>query len=66
MIETILGQGLRQVRLVLPYNRYDLVKLVYEQGTVTAKEDGPEGVILSALVPLALVQMLAPFTVQEG
>ena len=61
-IETILREGLVEVRLVLPYNRYDLVKLVYEQGSVTTKEDGPEGVILRCLVPEGLARMLEAFT----
>jgi GTP-binding protein HflX len=65
-IETILGEGLREVHLAVPYHRYDLVKLIYEQGSVTAKEDGPDGVILRALVPSALAQMLAPFAAKEG
>ena len=46
----------------LPYDRYDLVKLVYEQGSVTTKEDGPDGISLHAHVPAGLAQMLEPFT----
>ncbi len=65
-IETLLREGLREVRLALPYDRYDLVRLVYEQGSVTSKEDGPEGVILRALVPAALARMLLPFAAQDG
>jgi GTP-binding protein HflX len=65
-IETILREGLREVQLVLPYSRYDLVKLVYEQGSVTGKEDGPEGVVLRALVPSALAQLLAPFAAKDA
>ncbi|MGO9307577.1 MAG: GTPase HflX [Spirochaetia bacterium] len=65
-IETILREGLREVHVALPYSRYDLVKLVYEQGSVTGKKDGPEGVILQALVPSALARMLAPFAVKEA
>jgi len=64
-IETILREGLVEVLLALPYDRYDLVKLVYEQGSVTTKEDGPEGVILRALVPTALARLLEAFTAEE-
>jgi GTP-binding protein HflX len=64
-METILGESLVKVRVALPYDRYDLVKLVYEQGSVTTKEDGPLGVVLSASVPAALALMLAPFTAGE-
>ncbi len=63
-IETILGEGLREMLLALPYDRYDLVRLVYEQGSVTTKEDGPDGVTLRARVPSALARMLAPFAVK--
>jgi GTP-binding protein HflX len=65
-IETTLREGLREVRLVLPYDRYDLVRLVFEQGSVTAKVDGPNSVVLCALVPLALARMLAPFIAEEA
>jgi GTP-binding protein HflX len=64
-IETILREGLVEVRVALPYDRYDLVKLVYEQGSVTTKEDGPEGVSLRALVPAALALMLEPFAAED-
>jgi len=60
-IETMFREGLVEVRLVLPYDRYDLVKLIYEQGSVTTKADGPEGIILHALVPTALARMLEAF-----
>jgi GTP-binding protein HflX len=60
-IESILGEGLVKVRVSLPYDRYDLVKLVYDQGSVAKKEDGPEGIHLDGLVPAALARMLEPF-----
>jgi GTP-binding protein HflX len=60
-IESILGEGLVKVRVSLPYDRYDLVKLVYDQGSVATKKDGPEGVLLDALVPAALARLLEPF-----
>ena len=65
-IESILGEGLLDVHVSLPYDRYDLVKLVYEQGSVTTKEDGPDGVRLRARVPAGLAQMLEPFTARDA
>ena len=61
-IEKILREGLVEMRLSLPYARYDLVKLVYEQGSVTTKVDGPDGIRLEAWVPPGLARMLEPFT----
>jgi GTP-binding protein HflX len=61
-IETLLGDGIPVTTLEIPYSRYDLVKLVYGQGTVLSKEDGPEGIILRARVPLALERRLEPFS----
>ena len=54
------------VQVSLPYDRYDLVKLVYEQGSVTTKEDGADGVRLRARVPAGLAQILAPFTAGDA
>jgi GTP-binding protein HflX len=61
-IEEILREGLVPLRLVIPYERYDLVKLVFEQGSVSKKGDGPEGVTLHALVPADLALSLRDFT----
>ncbi len=61
-VERVLAEGLSEVRLLIPYDRYDLVTLVYEQGTVKKKEDAAGGVRLSAAVPRELGEKLAPFS----
>jgi GTP-binding protein HflX len=65
-VEAILREELVEVHLSLPYDRYDLVTLVYEQGSVAEKGDGPGGVLLRALVPTALARILEPFAAKDG
>ncbi len=60
-IEALLAEELVEVSLLLPRSRYDLVKLVYDQGSVREKKDETEGVRLRASVPAALSERLAPF-----
>jgi GTPase len=61
-IEAMLGEDLVDLLVVLPYNRYDLVRLLYEQGSVVSKEDTERGVRMRASVPAALSLRLADFT----
>jgi GTPase len=61
-MEALLAEGLAVTTLEIPYSRYDLVKLVYGQGTVVSKDEGPEGIILRARIPLALERQLEPFS----
>jgi GTPase len=65
-VEAILAAGLCDVRLLIPYAQYELVRMVYEQGTVAAKEDSTEGVRLRAAVPQALATRLAAYADREG
>jgi len=64
-IEHILAEGLRDIRLLIPYDHYDLVALLYEQGTVWSKEEAQEGIRLSASIPISLGQRLKPFELSE-
>jgi GTP-binding protein HflX len=59
--DSLLGQGLVDVRVLVPYDRYELVRLVYEQGSVAEKKDAEHGVRLRASVPASLATRLAPF-----
>jgi GTP-binding protein HflX len=59
--EAILGESLVALEVVIPYDRYDLVQLVYEQGTVQSREDLSEGIHLRASVPPALSECLREF-----
>jgi GTP-binding protein HflX len=63
--EAMLGEDLVDLRVVIPYDRYDLVRLLYEQGSVRIKEDVPEGVRIRASVPGALSVRLAEFAEKE-
>ena len=62
MIEKMLAQTLVSLRLLIPYDRYDLVGLLYEQATVDKREDAAEGIRLLVSVPEALAERLAEFT----
>ncbi|HUI70103.1 MAG TPA: GTPase HflX [Spirochaetia bacterium] len=64
-IEQILSERLRDMRLLIPYDRYELVAELYEQGTVWSKEEAPEGVRVKASIPLALAERLAAFALSE-
>jgi GTP-binding protein HflX len=61
LVERLLATELVTVSVVIPFARYDLVKLVYEQGSVEEKKDTNEGVRLRASVPAQLLERLAPF-----
>ena len=65
-MEAMLGEDLVVLQVVLPYDRYDLVRLVYDQGSVVEKEDTERGVRLHASVPAALSQRLAEYSEKEG
>jgi GTP-binding protein HflX len=60
-IEKMLGEGLVRLRVVIPYDRYDLVGLLYEQATVEEREDVAQGIRLLATASKALVERLAEF-----
>ena len=60
-IEKLLDDGLVDVSLLVPYTRYDLVRLVYDRGSVRSQEDLPEGVRLHARVPDEVSIRLADF-----
>ncbi|HTZ52849.1 MAG TPA: GTPase HflX [Spirochaetia bacterium] len=59
--EALLSEGLRVITLEIPWERYDAVNLVYGQGTVLSRTDGPEGITLRARVPAALERQLESF-----
>jgi GTP-binding protein HflX len=61
-IEKMLGETLVRLRVVIPYDRYDIVGLLYEQVTVVEREDTAQGIRLLVSVPESLVERLAEFT----
>jgi GTP-binding protein HflX len=60
-MEALLDDGLVDVRLLIPYGRYELVRLVYDRGSVSGQVDVPEGVRLRARVPDEVSRRLAEF-----
>jgi GTPase len=60
-VESMLREGLVDAELVIPWDRYELVRLVYERGSVLSKEDAEEGVRLRASLPASLSWKLAAF-----
>ena len=65
-VERILGEALVTVEVLLPYDRYDLVAMLYGQGTVSFREDTHEGIRLRARVPQALRERLSAFAPPEA
>ena len=65
-VERILARELRGLRLLIPYDRYDLVRLVLEQGTVRSREDTERGVVLEAALPEALGKRLEGYVLVES
>ncbi len=61
-LEAMLSEGMGVTILEIPWPRYELLKLVYGQGTVLSREDGPEGVTVRARIPPALERQLEPFS----
>jgi GTPase len=64
-IERVLAEGLSEMSLLIPYDHYELVTQLYEQGTVWSKEEAQDGVRISAAVPRALASRLAPYEVSK-
>ncbi len=56
-----LGEALVSMRLVIPYGRYDLVGLLYEQAIVEEREDAAQGIRMLVTMRKALVEKLAEF-----
>ena len=65
MIDKMLGEALVSLRVVIPYDRYDLLGLLYEQATVEEREDAAQGIRLLVTASKALVERLVEFTDRE-
>jgi GTP-binding protein HflX len=63
--EAMLGESLVDLRVLIPYSQFDLVQLVFEQGSGVSREDTAAGVRLRAAVPAALSVRLAAFAEPE-
>ena len=60
-IEGLLEEGMVDMRILIPYSRYELVRLIQGRGSVASREEGPEGAILRVRVPPSLAGLLAPY-----
>jgi GTP-binding protein HflX len=60
-IERVLAEGLTEMNLLIPFERYDLVTQLYEQGTVISKEEAVGGVRIRAAVPWGLREKLGRY-----
>jgi GTPase len=60
-IERLLPRQFREVSVVLPYDRGDLLSRAHSEGEVLAVEHGSDGTVLTARVPLALAAELDRF-----
>ena len=58
VIQDVLGRGLVSTRMLLPYQRGDLVNLCYARGRVGARVDTDQGVLLDADLPFDLASKL--------
>jgi len=61
IIEQILSDTQHPTRLLLPYERGDLVALLHEQATVERQEHNAEGVVIVARIPQSLSGRFEPF-----
>jgi GTP-binding protein HflX len=62
-IETMLAASLRSVKLLVPYERGDLVSLLHESASVESQVHTETGVILTVQLPLALYDRFKDYRV---
>jgi len=60
-IERLLPRQFREVRVVIPYDRGDLLSRAHDEGEVLTVEHGGDGTELRAKVPLGLAAELDRF-----
>jgi GTPase len=63
VIETVLAASLRQVKLLLPYERGDLVSLLYDLALVQEQEHQDQGVMLKVQLPPSLYERFRQYQV---
>jgi GTP-binding protein HflX len=65
MVELVLTRHTYRTRLLLPYERGDLVSHLYESATVNGRENTPEGVLLVVQLPASLYERFKQYQVVE-
>jgi GTP-binding protein HflX len=63
-IERILDTSLYPTRLLIPYERGDLVSHLHEMGNVTAQEHGEAGITLTVRLPASLLERYKPYRIK--
>jgi GTPase len=62
-IETVLAARLHRVRLLLPYQRGELVSELYNAGSVEIQENTDDGVVLTVQIPLSLYEKFKDYQI---
>jgi len=65
-VDATIGSPFATVGAMVPYERYELVRLAYERGSVLEREDSAEGVRIRAAVPDDLAERLREFPVSRA
>jgi len=65
-IETVLESDRRRIKVLLPFDRGDLVSLVHERGLIEEETHRSGGTYMEALVPDHLLSQLAEFATKPG
>jgi len=65
-IETVLESDRRRVKVLLPFDRGDLVSLIHERGLIEVETHQSEGTYMETLVPDYLLSQLAEFATEPG
>jgi GTP-binding protein HflX len=66
LIETTLGKSLRKVRLLLPYQRGDLVSWLFETANVEHQEHTDQGVLMTVSLPPSLLERFREYLQTEN
>ncbi len=65
-VEEVLESEMRRIRVLLPFNRGDLVNMIHERGLIEEESHGPEGTLIVCQVPDTLATQLADFITKAG
>lgn len=61
-IEEVLESAMMRIRVLVPFERGDLVNLIHERGLIEEESHGPDGTLIVGQVPDALAAQLADFS----
>lgn len=61
MLARVLAESMEQMRVIIPFDRGDLVELFHRRGHVEREEHSPTGTLLHGRIPRALHGYFAPY-----